>query len=339
MPRSPRIQSQTPIDHDMIVSKDGVIYVVVGNNHPQDFIYAYPKYKPVNKLTPWCNIITCYERIPSYYEALHIYNKSINLVEEYNDPKYSTKIIGLKRNNITKILSAKKRLWEIISSPKTQLEILLLDLIDNIISIGIHTESLGITGSLLAKIHNDKLSDIDLVVYGIDNAIKMVESWNNILKPLKGKHLEEWIINHSKAYNLPPSIVSKYYAGWRRGLFKNRIVSLIYVNPNDIEHKYPSKIYRYQGPVRITAYVEPKQSTSIIYPAKVQAKVVEVHRGPTSIKGLEVTILSYEALYSKPLYLGGKLLVEGALYFEVDNGGYEILVGVKEHRGFIIANT
>ncbi len=203
MPGSSRVQGQTPIDHDMVISRDGVVYVVVGNSHPPGFIYAYPKYRPVNHRTPWCNRVTCYERIPLYYEVFHVYHRSTGLVDEYHDPKYSSRIIGLKTSRVDKILYARDRLREIISSPKSTLETILVDLVDEIRGAGIHVDNLGVTGSILLGVQNDEISDIDLVVYGQDNALKVIENCENILEPLRGKVLEEWIRNHSKVYSLP----------------------------------------------------------------------------------------------------------------------------------------
>ncbi len=338
MPRSPRIQSQTPIDHDMIVSKDGVIYVVVGNNHPPGFTYAYPKYKPTTRKTPWCNRITCYERIPLQYEVLHIYHRSMGLVDIYHDPKYSSRIIGLKNSRIKHILNAKARLKEIISSPKTILETILVELVDEIRSLGVNTSSLGITGSILANIHNDKLSDIDLVVYGKENALRIIEDCKNILKPLRGKLLEEWIRNHSKAYNLPKDIIEKYYTLWRRGIYQDRVVSIVYVDDEAENNNYFSEIYYYLGPSKLVVLVEPGQVESVFYPSRAKALVLDVEKGYRIDKGSEVTIVSYESLYSKPLFSGGKLLVEGALYMvKGSKERYELLVGVAEHRGFIVA--
>lgn len=334
MSRSPWLKGEAPLDHDMVVDHNGVIHVVVGSRHPPGTLYVYPKYEPTLEKTLWCNHITCYRRIPLYYEVLHIYSKSRGLVGEYYDPKYGTSIIGLKTTSIRRILYAREKLKKIIASPKSYLETLLVELVDDIRSIGISTTSLGVTGSILAGIHNDHVSDIDLIVYGEAEALRAVEALEAILEPLSGRYLHEWIENHSRAYNLPRELVEKYYAVWRRGLYKDRIVSITYVNPQAGVDNYYSEIYYYLGPARIIVDVEPHQALSLFYPSMTRARVVEVEHGEEV--GGEVVIVSYESLYSKPLFQGGRIVVEGALYHVKGiNEHVELLVGVREHRGFI----
>jgi len=336
MPGSSWLQSETPLDHDLLVDRNGNIHVVVGNNHPPGMVYAYPKYVPTNKKTPWCNHITCYERIPLHYEVMHIYLRARGLVEESYDPKYGTNIIGLKRTDIVRTLNARRRLRDLIASPKTLLEILLVELVDELRSLGIRLSDVGVTGSILAGIHNDEISDIDLVIYGEDNTLRMLEVVSSVLKPLTGTYMSEWVKNHSKAYKLPREIVEKYYAIWRRGLYKNRVVSLIYVDDKSISelYNYYSEIYYYLGALRAIVEVDPHQITSLYYPLKTRARVVSIEKGLRISD--ELVIVSYESLYSKPLYLGGKLLVEGALYkVKGPHERLELLIGVREHRGFI----
>lgn len=336
MSRSPWLQGETPLDHDLLVNRNGNIYVVVGNNHPPNVVYAYPKYVPTNRKTLWCNRITCYERIPLHYEVMHIYLRARGLVEEFYDPKYNTNIIGLKKTDIARILYARERIRELLASPKTPLEILLVELVDELRSLGIRLSDIGVTGSILAGIHNDEISDIDLVVYGEDSTLGMLEAASLVLKPLTGTYMSEWVENHSRAYRLPREIVRKYYAVWRRGLYKNRVVSLIYVDDKSTNesYNYYSEIYYRLGTLRAVVEVYPHQVTSLYYPLKAKARIISIEKGLKI--GNELVVVSYESLYSKPLYLGGKLLVEGALYkVKGLHERLELLIGVREHRGFI----
>ncbi len=91
------------------------------------------------------------------------------------------------------------------------------------------------------------------------------------------------------------------------------------------------------GPTRLIVQVEPSQPTSVLYPSKARAIVVSVEKGAKITEGTETIIVSYESLYTKPLFHGGRLLVEGALYHVKGlKNRYEVLVGVVEHRGFIV---
>lgn len=337
MPGSLWIHGANPRDHDLVEDKDHVIYVVVGNEHPMDSILGYPKYIPVKKRTPWRRRNQYFLRIPTCYEVNHIYEKAVTRSNQVFDPKYGAMVLGVKRKNVIKYYEPHRRLMEILASPKDILEADVVEIIYHLNRLGLPTKSLGITGSVLLGIHNSDISDIDLIVYGCREAFNLIENLEKRksipFKPLTGKMFSNWIKCHSISYGLPKSLVKEYYAIWRRLTYYEREVSLIYVDPQPQEWYY-RQVYTYLGPAKVRVYVEPWQCKSIYYPSKTLATVEEVLKGPT-IPIREVEIVSYESLYTKPLVYGGELIVEGALYRDTMDE-YRLLVGVREHRGYII---
>ena len=336
MPGSPWLEGENPRDHDLVETKDNTIYVVVGNQHPPDSIMCYPKYIPVEHETPWKRRNKYFLRIPSCYEVNHIYEKSRIKPSQVYDARYGVMVLGVKRRDVTRYYDPARRLQEIIRSPKDQLEALVVEVVYQLSRLGVHVDSLGVTGSILLGIHNSSVSDIDLIVYGCREAYSLVEQLGEggigELEALRNERLVEWVKCHSRAYRLPGELVKKYYAAWRRLVYRGREVSLTYVNPETSKRFYEN-VYRYLGPARIIVDVEPWQCGSIYYPSRTLALLERVEKGP-SLKEREIEIVSYESLYLKPLVFGGRLLVEGALYQD----SYEhlqLLVGVREHRGFI----
>ncbi len=336
MSRSPWIENTYPRDHDLVEDKNHIIYVVVGNEHPIDSILGYPKYIPVEEKTPWKRRTKYFLRLPTCYEVNHIYEKAAITPSQVYDPKYGVMVLGVKKTNIIRHYKPHEKLEEILSSPRDNLEADVVGIIYQLNKLGIPTRSLGVTGSILLGIHNIEFSDIDLVVYGCREAFNLVEnlegSKNRLLEPLRGEALSKWVKCHSRAYRLPENIVKEYYAIWRRLVYRRREVSLVYVDPEPREWYY-SRVYTYLGPAKIIVYVEPWQCRSIYYPSTTTALIEKIVKGP-EIPSRELEIVSYESLYTKPLVYGGRLVVEGALY-KSSFGEYRLLVGVREHRGYI----
>ncbi len=336
MPGSTWLHSTYPRDHDLVEDRDHVIYVVVGNEHPIDSILGYPKYIPVEEKTPWKRRNRYLLRLPTCYEVNHIYEEAMVKPSQVYDPRYGTMVLGVKKNNVIKHYRPDERLREIISSPKDPLETDVVGIIYQLNRLGVPARSLGVTGSILLGIHNLEISDIDLVIYGCREAFNLVEALEKEppaqVKPLTSEAFYKWVECHSKAYRLPENLVREYYAVWRRLVYRGREVSLIYVDPKPREWYY-SRVYTYLGPAKIIVHVEPWQCGSIYYPSKTLATIERIEKGPR-ITSREIEIVSYESLYTKPLVYGGRLIVEGALYKDTW-GTNQVLVGVREHRGYI----
>ncbi len=336
MPGSTWLHSAHPRDHDLVEDRDHVIYVVVGNEHPIDSILGYPKYIPVREKTPWKRRNKYFLRLPTCYEVSHIYEKAMVKPSQVYDPRYGTMVLGVKKTNVIKHYRPDERLREIVSSPKDALEANVVGIVYQLNRLGIPTRSLGVTGSILLGIHSIEVSDIDLIVYGCREAFNLIEALEKepltMIKPLNGETFSKWVKCHSKAYGLPEKLVKKYYAVWRRLIYCGREVSITYVDPQPQEWYY-SRVYTYLGPAKIIAYVEPWQCRSVYYPSRTLATIERIDRGPRIISR-EIEIVSYESLYTKPLVYGGRLVVEGALY-RSSFGEYRLLIGVREHRGYI----
>ncbi len=336
MSRSAWIHGANPRDHDLVEDKDHVIYAVVGNEHPIDSILGYPKYVPVKEKTPWRRRNQYFLRLPTCYEVNHVYERARIRPSQIYDPRYGATVLGVKRRNIIKHYEPHKRLIEILASPKDSLEADVVGIVYQLNRLGVSTQSLGVTGSILLGMHNVEVSDIDLIVYGCHEAFNLIENLgkeeNTPFKPLTSEAFSKWVKCHSKTYGLPESLVKEYYAVWRRLIYRGREVSLIYVDPRPQEWYY-GRVYTYLGPAKIIVYVEPWQCKSVYYPSRTHATIEGIDKGP-GITSREIEIVSYESLYTKPLVYGGRLVVEGALY-RSSFGEYQLLVGVREHRGYV----
>ena len=151
------------LDHDHLEDVEGNIYVVVGNTHPPGEVIAYIKYVPTSTKTIWCRGFKCYERVIRRYGVRNVVNAVVKYQNYSLDPIFGAKIPKIPLSRVSTIYKPTTRLYEILQSPRDQLEVQVANLAVTIEQYtGIPISKLGINGSILVKIHNPKYSDIDL---------------------------------------------------------------------------------------------------------------------------------------------------------------------------------
>ncbi len=202
---------------------------------------------------------------------------------------------------------------------------------------------IGISGSILLKMHNIKFSDIDLTVYGRINALKVKETIINLLnneeygfsRP-KGDILTSWARDIIKIHPLSLSEALIHYGEerWSRALFKNRQFSIRAVKlENEVEEKYGSKIYEPKGLIKIKCRVK-DASDAIFLPCKYIVENCNVIEGP---KVDVVEVVSYEGLYSDIASENEEIIVYGKLEKVIDlntnEKHYRVCVGSVDAKG------
>jgi len=104
----------------------------------------------------------------------------------YFDPHLNIEIIGVPLERIKKHYKPEERVIEILEMPRDSFEVMVAEMIQEISSTSrISTNHFGVTGSILVKIHNPSFSDIDLTVYGYENALKAKHALIELLKSSK----------------------------------------------------------------------------------------------------------------------------------------------------------
>lgn len=167
-------------DHDYFETLEGWVFFVLGDVHPPGRVWSCLKYIPGDGL--WGNGEKKFVRAIQQYTVPELL-KLINFLEKeqpsyvYLDSTVNARVIAPPTSRITKIHSAKRRLAELMStSTSNQLEKRLISLAEQLSELsGVPLNYFGVTGSILPGIHHQK-SDIDLVVYGVENAWRVVES-------------------------------------------------------------------------------------------------------------------------------------------------------------------
>ncbi len=175
------------IEGDFIESKSGHIFEIKGFHQPQDRTIAFIRYAPISK--PSSLEINMRNKINNsncsleYYKKIYPLNEKFQYIKEkhpeylFSHPNYYFQLQAVLNSEIkehflpNKFLQFLNNSKEILPSGSILKDA--LDLCHYLSeNSGVPYEYIGITGSLLVGLQNEE-SDIDLIVYGYENSIKI----------------------------------------------------------------------------------------------------------------------------------------------------------------------
>jgi predicted nucleotidyltransferase len=321
-----------PLDHYYFELVDGSIGVVTGNTHFQSGLIGYVKYRPTLRLTPWRRRGVFYERVVKYYTAREVYSYTEWRVYT---PFFNASVPFIPLSAVKRLYYPIERARELYSRVSDNLEKLSLSFISTISSnTGI---LVGITGSLLPCIHNVEISDIDVVVYGTRESMRVVEfieSNRELFKPFSESRLHTWSENLAKITGLMPRDVAKFYRNWRRGVYEGREYSVVY---NDGVYREVTLLPSFKTLGLVNLEVEISGGVEALnYPSTGRILRYKVTESSSTIIPHDITrVVSYEALYTTGLYEGGLFEVKGLLQCSDVIGECRVLIGVLEHQGYM----
>lgn len=321
------------LDHFYLKLRNGCFAVSVGNLHYQGFTVGYVKYCPTIKETSWSDGSRFYERLVKTYSPVHV---RMHTPWFMYIPQYGSKTPVLPDSEVLEVFDPRLRLEEIVSNVNDAIERDVVEFIESAsLNTGIYS-SIGVTGSVLVKIHNYVFSDMDFVVYDWRSSLELIdfiESNPCLFNPLSETKIREWCSRVGLTTGLTCRESIKFYRRWRRGLFKGREYSLIY---NDGLYRDLSYGDNWCSLGSVEGYLELDGGLDALnYPSR---GVIDKF---SYVNGVEPGsdpdyVLSFEALYVPLLYEGGRCYVKGLLQVN-EYGQYRILVGVVEDKTFMRA--
>jgi len=333
-------------DRDYVETVEGLMFTVVSNLHPRDKVIAYLKYMPSPE-GRWGRGER-YRRMMPYYDVPSLLDTVSFLEREY--PQYvhwvdqlGIKISAVPLRFIKRHFKPEERLKEIIASPKDELEKLTAELAELISrASGVPEDVLGVTGSLLIDIHRVEFSDIDLVVYGRGNALKVREAINELveqglLERVGGAKLSELIERRVRVFHLSrEEALEITRRRWNRGVYRGRDFSVHPVKlEEEVQGSFEDVFYRGLGMAEVEATVV-DDSDALFMPATYRVADVKVLKGPRVAEEVE-EVVSYEGLYIDLVHVGERLRARGKLEEVVDvrRGSHlRLLVGGPEAKGW-----
>lgn len=306
------------------------MFAVIGNTHPVGKIVAYLKYIPgyqSNIRVKWSRNGVQFGRILPYYSATGVAQTKEFLQKNYPhyivfDKYRSIELIEVPISYVKKHYRPEERLREIMEGSRDPLEEMVLELVARVSEeSGVSMESFGVTGSILLKIHNLVYSDIDLIVYGMENSYRVREAIKKLLgapnsgfyRP-SGEVLEEWARDIARIHPLSIEeaklLYSKYK--WNRAFYKGRQFSIHPVKvESEVNERWEDRIVKPKGLVKIRAKVV-DSSNSIFMPAVYSVDNVEIIDGEAPPKPIRY-VVSYEGLYMDLVEDGDEIVAFGKL--------------------------
>ncbi len=325
-------RTRKPKDRDFIETKEGMFFCVTDYLHPPSKYTAYLKYSPA-PAGRWKSGEVHYRRELEYYHVSQVGDTIASLERNYphyvhHCPVRDIRFSMIPQEYVKKYYLPEQRLREILDIHRDPLEEEVCAFVSEIIACaGIKEEDFGITGSILLGIHNPEFSDIDLLVYSLENAVKvraaLKEGRSVQIRSVTGETLEEWCASVVEHFPLSYEEV-RYLAArrWNYGFFGDRYFSVHPTRTDDeIRESYGDRVYRGKGVARIRAIVS-DVSEALFTPALYRIEEVEVIDGEGALPLKE--IVSYEGLYRDVVDTGAEIDARGKV--ESVNGQYDRLV-------------
>ena len=339
------MDGRKPKDRDFLETREGMLFCVTGYLHPPDKYTAYLKYSPA-PVGKWRAGEVSYRRELEYYRVDKVADTIAYLEQNYPHYVHYCPVRGIKfsmvpHKYVERYYIPEERLRELLESPRDCLEEEVCAFVDEIVAhTGLRREDFGITGSILLGIHNPAFSDIDLLVYGLEEARKvramLKGGISSKIRPVAGKALEEWCAG--VAEHFPLSLAeARYLAGrrWNYGFFQGRYFSIHPTRRDEeIKENYGDRVYRERGMARIRAVVA-DASQSLFTPAvyKVEnAEVIEGGVGAQHAAPLIEEVVSYEGLFRDVVDDGEEIEARGKLE-SINGQHYRLVVGTTMLRG------
>jgi len=334
-------RARKPKDRDFIETKEGMFFCVTDYLHPPDKYTAYLKYSP-DPVGKWKGEEIHYRRELEYYHVSQVAETIAYLEQNYpyyvhHCPVRDIKFSMIPQEYVKKYYLPEQRLTEILKAPRDPLEEEVCAFVYEIIAgTGIRREDFGITGSILLGIHNPEFSDIDLLVYGLDNAWKVRETLKERgsarIRPVTGNVLEEWCA--SVANHFPLSYEEADYLAerrWNYGFFGDRYFSIHPTRKDDeIRENYGDRNYREKGVARIRAIVSDARE-ALFMPALYRVGEVEVIEGEAEAQRVR-EVVSFEGLYRDVVDTGAEIEARGKLE-SVNGQYYRLVIGTTALKG------
>jgi len=334
-------------DRDYLITPETFIFAVIGNTHPADRTIAYLKYVP-DERGKWGRDRSRYRRALHHYNVPSVMDSMRFLRTNAPQYVYESTVHGITlpavpTDRIVEHLRPEERLLQLQSAQhRDELEekaLRLAELISQ--NAGVPKESLGVTGSLLARIHDPSFSDIDLIVYGFNNAVRLRTCLQRLkqfssgtVQRLSGASEEKWIAERLNSTPLTrQSVIDLLARKWNIGLFDGTEFSVHAVHTEiEVRGRYGDERYVSLGIVDATAKVEDSKE-SLFMPAIYRVEEVEI-KGNFQTYAVD-QIVSFEGLYADVASQGETVSCKGKLERVESSSGirHRIVVGSPEAQG------
>lgn len=322
-------------DKDYLETVDNWMFCVVGEIHPPEGFFAYPKYIPGEG--PWKRGDQSFNRTLKEYsivEFKRILEELKKSRPEYviHDPVINAEMFFTPSSRILRYYNCREGLRKLLRKDKRdRLEEVAVELVQVLSQhSNISLEDFGITGSILLGIHHEK-SDIDIVVYGGENFWKI----SSLAEDLGYVDLESVIRKLYRCPHLTCGDLSKIIPRIKyRGVYRGVRFSVSAIRSEEELHEvYGEYCYKKIGIAK--AVLEIVDSRESIFTPSIYTVRGYVEIG--SEKLFVEKLVCYDGIYTALFYPGEYVEVYGKLEEVRDNKSgrkfYSFLIGSFEAAG------
>lgn len=271
---------------DLLKTKDNIIFDVKGLVHPPGKVIAFPRFI----LSPSGNRVhegNMYKKVYSLSTRFKFLEQNFPQYIVY-DPVFDEKLCEVPVENVKHYYKPINRLKELRRSKKLDgLEEDALELLELLKGYAnVPWSKIGVSGSLLVNLHTPS-SDIDPIVYGSQNCLKVYSALQSMLKnadasikPYTREDLKALFDFRSKDTSMNfEDFVRVESRKVLQGKFKSRDYFIRFVKDwDEIDEKYGDMYYKNVGYARVKAVVE-DNSEDIFTPCTYKIKNVDVLDG------------------------------------------------------------
>ena len=329
----------------MVETRDGLMFVVVGYLHPPGRVTAYLKYVPTAE-GKWGRGDARYTRTLRYYHVTQVESTYGYLRENYPDYLYDCPVRNITVScvplrDVKRYYDPVERIDSLIrEGPSDPLEEKLLGLAEY---LGEHAGvegRIGVTGSILTRSHNPEFSDIDITVYGREEAQRVRGAVlgarkEGVIRGRSEEELERWVAQRAEKFPLSKEELRRIASRrWNYGFYRDTYVS---VHPTrtdeEITESYGDYTYSQLGEVKGTAVVVDAAEESIYLPAIYRVTDSKLEKRETRVS----EIVSYEGIYGGLFTEGEKVEFRGILerYEGKEEGHRVVLGGASSNGGYV----
>jgi predicted nucleotidyltransferase len=339
-----------PKDKDFIETIEGLLFCIVGYLHPPERYTAYLKYRPATQ-GPWKRYGTFYQRMLQVYSAAETATSNDWLRNNFPEYIKRDEFRGIEfplipQNKVIRYYIPEIRLVEILGGPQDFLETKVVKLVEMIAETsGVSPSNFGITGSILLKIHSQKISDIDLLIYGRENtdriakAVRLLQEETR-LETYQTEEIKQWRLRQQKTLGIPKKHYSSLvWPHWKRGRIDGTNFSIHPTRFDDeITLEYGTERYSAIEPIECTASISDSQE-SMFVPARYSIEDLKFRKKPSSIKEIN-SVVSFEGVFSSIVQKGDRVQIKGTLEkvenIQTGEVHYQIVIGTLSGQGWIL---
>ncbi|MFX0061392.1 MAG: nucleotidyltransferase domain-containing protein [Candidatus Hermodarchaeota archaeon] len=334
-----------PIEGFFVESKEGLIFDVKGIIHPPQFITAFVRYIPSNLLPlsglklrnsslrnmgsqtylKVYDLNDRYKILSKYFPTYLKFNKSIGLLVQ-GVPFTKLKTIYDPRLYFIRY----KNQYDLLQTTAKKL-------VKALESLGIR--EIGVTGSLLVNLHTSD-SDLDLVVYGLQNCLKTWHAMNDLFELDFLERYNSQSIQNLYRFRVKDTMMS--LEDFIKIELKKKLQGMLFLeNDQKIDFyirlvkyptEYPSSIQKIVAREEVTISATISDSKEAIFtPCRYLLKNVQFIEYQTTTPPIPSEIMSYRGRFCECAFKNDIIEAKGTLEYTSDNKTKLILGSQKDH--------